>query len=63
MLIYIVLLILSIIFYLIKSNFNYWKNREIDGPKPMLIFGNMFSVFMAKKHFGEIYDEIYKCAV
>lgn len=46
---------------MVKSHFNYWKNAQVDGPKPMVIFGNMFQFFMAKKHFGEIYDEMYKC--
>lgn len=60
MLFYIILLIISIIFYVTKTNFNYWQNLQIDGPKPIMLFGNMFPVFMVLKHFGEIIQEMYK---
>lgn len=63
MLLYIIFFLISIFFYVIKKNFDYWKNLNIDGPKPMFIFGNMFPVFNATKHFGEIYDEMYKCVI
>ncbi|CAO1429334.1 unnamed protein product [Diamesa serratosioi] len=39
---------------------SYWTRRKIDGPSPLPIFGNLFEfIITKKKHFGEIYEEIY----
>lgn len=46
-------------FVYLKWQATYWSRQNIVGPKPIPIFGNMFRYFAMKKHFGEIYDEIY----
>lgn len=44
-----------------KYKCSYWARRKVDGPAPLPIFGNLFDfVVTKKKHFGEIYQEIYK---
>ncbi|CAG2100141.1 unnamed protein product [Medioppia subpectinata] len=57
--------LIALYFYLTK-NFNYWKNRGIPGPKPMVIMGTMWEMFtkplheMARdnyKKYGKVYGE------
>lgn len=44
-----------------KYKCSFWTRRKIDGPPPLPIFGNLFDFVVTKsKHFGEIYQEIYK---
>lgn len=38
----------------------YWSRRGIEGPRPIPLFGNLFSFVTGRKHFSEIYTEIYK---
>lgn len=45
--------LLSILLYRYgSSNFNFWKDRGINGPKPILFFGNMLDVFLGKISMG-----------
>lgn len=53
-------IVLLTIGYLLISHLNYWKKQNVVGPKPLPFFGNMLEYFLAKKHYGEIYAEIYK---
>jgi hypothetical protein len=54
------LAVLAICLYF-KYACSYWARRKIDGPAPLPIFGNIFEyVITKKKHFGEIYREIYE---
>lgn len=43
-----------------KWIFSYWTRRGVAGPAPIPIFGNMIEYFKMKKHFGEVYNEIYQ---
>lgn len=47
-----------IIFY-IKKTTNYWKQRNIIGPKPIPIFGNIKESVLRRKHLATIHQEIY----
>lgn len=44
----------------VRWHSSYWSRRLVDGPAPLPFFGNMLSYFQMKKHFGEVYDDIYK---
>lgn len=47
-------------YVLVKWVWSYWTRHGIDGPVPVPIFGNMFDFVRGKKHFGEVYGEIYR---
>lgn len=49
-----------VIFYYVQKQLSYWSSLNVDGPTPLPFFGNMLPYFQMKKHFGEVYDDIYK---
>jgi len=49
----------SLIFLFLKWNQDYWEKRNIPGPKPSLLFGNM-SNFFKKRNITYDFDDIYK---
>lgn len=56
----ILILFVILLFLWLKYSASYWKRHGIDGPEPVLFFGNLYDyVVSKKKHFGEIYTEIY----
>lgn len=42
------------------SNFDYFKRRGLDGPKPSFPFGNIPNAFTQKKHSLYDLDDIYQ---
>ncbi|XP_076635164.1 cytochrome P450 6A1-like [Colletes latitarsis] len=36
------------VYYYLISNFNYWKSRGVEGPKPMLLFGNILDICLGR---------------
>lgn len=53
------LLVIGVLLYrhLTKHN-NYWKDRNVPGPKPSFFFGNIKDQFLRKTAAGEIFSEI-----
>jgi hypothetical protein len=44
-----------------KYKCSYWTRMGVVGPAPFPLFGNIFDyVVTKKKHFGEIFAEIYE---
>ncbi|XP_055623865.1 probable cytochrome P450 308a1 [Toxorhynchites rutilus septentrionalis] len=44
-----------------KWSCSYWRRvGNIDGPQPLPFFGNVFEQLIAKKHYDDIYDDIYR---
>lgn len=57
---YIALAILAICIYF-KFKYSHWSRRNVKQVPPVPIFGNLFDYVVTKKrHFGEIWTEIYK---
>lgn len=57
------LLLTSVIVLLIAAyqhHYGYWKRRGIVGPRAVPFFGNLFEYVIARKHYGDIYGDIYK---
>lgn len=48
------------VWLLFKWQNTYWLRRGVRGPAGIPLFGNMYRFFMKRKHFGEIYDEMYQ---
>ncbi|KFB51698.1 AGAP007480-PA-like protein [Anopheles sinensis] len=57
---YLALAVLAICLYF-KWKLSYWQRvGNIAGPKPLPIFGNLLEQFTGQKHFGEIFEEMYR---
>lgn len=48
-----------IIVYIYQKK-TYWTRRNVLGPSPLPIFGNMLNFLRKKQHYGEVYDDIYR---
>ncbi|GAB0093201.1 Cytochrome P450 [Sergentomyia squamirostris] len=57
--VYISLAVLAICIYF-KYTLSYWKRKQVEAPPPLPIVGNMGEMILQKKHYGEIYNEIYQ---
>ncbi|XP_055611068.1 probable cytochrome P450 308a1 [Uranotaenia lowii] len=57
---YIALGVLAICLFF-KWSCSYWRRTaNIDGPQPLPIFGNFLEAIISKKHYGEIFEDIYR---
>ena len=57
---YLALVVLAICLFF-KYKLSFWHRRQVEGPAPFPLFGNLFDfVVTKKKHAAEIYQEIYK---
>lgn len=54
----IVIALIALYYYLTVNN-NFWKNRGIAGPEPVLGFGNMKKVLLGKESMSQFLTKIY----
>lgn len=54
----IVVALIALYYYLTVNN-NFWKNRGIAGPEPVLGFGNMKKVLLGKESMSQFLTKIY----
>lgn len=54
------LVLIWLYLYNVWKHYSYWSRQKVNGPTPLPIFGNMFEYFKMKKHFGEVFDDIYR---
>uniref|UniRef100_A0A1A9X3A0 Cytochrome P450 n=1 Tax=Glossina brevipalpis TaxID=37001 RepID=A0A1A9X3A0_9MUSC len=57
---WLLLAVIALIYIFLTWNYKYWKNYGVNGPKPVLIFGNLPSAITGKRHvmydIWDIYD-------
>lgn len=51
--------ILLLLYYYVIHGFNFWKKRQIAGPKPIPLFGNFKDVTLGKVHQADYLKSIY----
>ncbi|CAD0202166.1 unnamed protein product [Chrysodeixis includens] len=49
----------STIYYYFTRTFNYWKKRNVRGPEPTMLFGNLRESTLRQKNVGVVIQEIY----
>lgn len=52
--------ILIIIYYTLQLRYQYWKKKDILGPTPTILIGNLGKCLMLKLSPGQLYTQIYK---
>ncbi|XP_072938212.1 cytochrome P450 6B5-like [Epargyreus clarus] len=53
------LVIFLSLYYYFTRTFNYWKVRNVVGPKPKAFFGNLMESALRRKNMGIVFKEIY----
>ncbi|KPJ14819.1 Cytochrome P450 6B4 [Papilio machaon] len=49
------------LFYLyVTRNFSYWKQRHVNGPRPVALFGNLQAVALRRQNIAVVFRDIYK---
>uniref|UniRef100_A0A1B6EDM3 Cytochrome P450 n=1 Tax=Clastoptera arizonana TaxID=38151 RepID=A0A1B6EDM3_9HEMI len=56
---YVLLGLLSILYFLVTWNHSYWKKRGIPYLQPLPLVGNMLDSFLRRKNAAQIYADIY----
>lgn len=54
-----IIVALIMFYYYLTINNNFWKNREISGPQPVIGFGNMLKVILGKESISQFLTRIY----
>ncbi|CAG9858620.1 unnamed protein product [Phyllotreta striolata] len=60
MLLILFILVVSLLYYLIQRNYNYWSDRGVPGPKPSFLVGNFGKSFIGKISSGDIITNTYR---
>ncbi|XP_055845952.1 probable cytochrome P450 309a2 [Episyrphus balteatus] len=50
----------ALIYIYLSWNFNYWRNRNVNGPRPNLVFGNVPALIKHNRHMAFDMQEIYE---
>ncbi|XP_014357509.2 cytochrome P450 6B5 [Papilio machaon] len=51
--------VLALLYFYFTRTFNYWKDRNVPGPKPLPFFGNFKDSILRRKHPGVVFKSIY----
>lgn len=52
--------VVTLLYFYLTSNNDYWLKRNIPGPKPLPLFGNMKDVLIKNKEMKYVLDMIYR---
>ncbi|KPI99684.1 PREDICTED: cytochrome P450 6B5-like [Papilio xuthus] len=50
---------LTLLYFYFTRTFNYWKDRNVAGPKPLPFFGNLKDTTLRRKHAAIVFKSIY----
>ncbi|KYB25004.1 hypothetical protein TcasGA2_TC031414 [Tribolium castaneum] len=51
--------VVTIVYYLLHLNYQYWKKRGIANPKPVFLLGNFGKCFFLRASPGQVYYDVY----
>ncbi|XP_058807990.1 probable cytochrome P450 6a20 [Phymastichus coffea] len=54
-----IVIVLVYIYFNLTRNFNYWKKRQVPGPKPTILFGTFKNVKLGRIHLADYFKSIY----
>lgn len=49
-----------LLYYYVTRTFDYWKSRNVAGPKPVPLFGNLMESALRKKNTAVVFKEAYE---
>lgn len=52
--------LIALLYLYFTRNFNFWKNKNVPGPKPVPFFGNIMESVIRRKHLILVYKDIYE---
>lgn len=55
-----ILIVSALLILFSKFKQNFWSSRGITGPFAWPFFGNLIEVVVGRKHYCEVYQDIYK---
>ncbi|CAH2061688.1 unnamed protein product, partial [Iphiclides podalirius] len=51
--------ICCLLYYYLTRTFSYWQSKNVAGPKPLPLFGNLIDSTLRRKNIGVVFKEIY----
>lgn len=52
--------ILFLLYYYLTADFDYWTSRGVNGPKPVVVFGNITNHVFGKRSLGDVLKDVYE---
>nr|XP_012216733.1 PREDICTED: cytochrome P450 6A1-like [Linepithema humile] len=52
--------ILFLLYYYLTADFDYWRSRGVNGPKPIPFFGNIAKFILGKRSLGDVLKDVYE---
>ncbi|CAH0559421.1 unnamed protein product [Brassicogethes aeneus] len=60
MIVVLLIFVVTLLYFLHKRTFEYWKKRNVPGPKPTFLVGHIGESLFGKKSLGDCFSDIYK---
>ncbi|CAH0559377.1 unnamed protein product [Brassicogethes aeneus] len=60
MFVVLLIFVVTLLYVLYRRTFEYWKRKNVPGPKPTFLVGHIGESFLGKKPLGDCFFDIYK---